>query len=103
MKILVLFDVARRIDPGETFSAESLKEESKPTEADVLACLQRLGHEVEMLAVFDNVTDIVERLKAYRPDVVFNLSESFYHDRSHQANIPALPALMNVRYTGPGP
>src|SRR5690349_20103302 len=49
MKILVLFDVARRMHPDETFSAESLKQEQKPTEADVLECLQRLGHEVETL------------------------------------------------------
>src|SRR5215472_8770283 len=63
MKILVLFDVARRMDPDETFCAESLKQEQKPTEADVLQCLQRLGHEVETLAVFDDVTDIVEKLR----------------------------------------
>src|SRR5216683_6312905 len=103
MKILVLFDVARHTDPQETFSAESLKEEDKPTEADVLQCLQRLGHDVETLAVFDNVTDIVEKLKAYSPDIVFNLSESFYQDRSHEPNIPALLELMKVRYTGSGP
>src|SRR5690349_7553745 len=36
MKILILFDVARPADPNETFSARSLKEEDKPTEADVL-------------------------------------------------------------------
>src|SRR5207244_856260 len=38
MKILVLFDIARRADPEESFSARSLKEEDKPTEADVLKC-----------------------------------------------------------------
>src|SRR5216683_3346461 len=103
MKILVLFDVARHTDPNETFSAKSLKEEDKPTEADVLQCLQRLGHEVETLAVFDNVADIVEKLKACSPDLVFNLSESFHHDRSHEPNIPALLELMKVRYTGSGP
>ena len=103
MKILILFDVARPADPNETFSARSLKEEDKPTEADVLRCLKRLGHDVETLAVFDNVTDIVEKLKAYAPDVVFNLSESFYQDRSHEPNIPALLELMKVRYTGSGP
>ncbi|MGA2594028.1 MAG: ATP-grasp domain-containing protein [Bryobacteraceae bacterium] len=102
MKILVLFDVARRRDPHETFSAESLKQEQKPTEADVLQCLQRLGHDVETLAVFDDVTHIVERLRACAPDVVFNLSESFHHDRSHEPNIPALLELMKVRYTGSG-
>src|SRR5262245_36228511 len=103
MKILVLFDVARRIDPQETFSAESLKQEQKPTEADVLECLQRLGHNVETLAVFDNVTHIVEKLRACAPDIVFNLSESFHHDRSHEPNIPALLELMKVKYTGSGP
>jgi D-alanine-D-alanine ligase len=103
MKILVLFDLARRASPEESFSEQSLKEEDKPTEADVLGCLARLGHEVETLSVFDNVTGIVEKLRTYAPDIVFNLSESFYHDRSHEPNIPALLELMKVRYTGSGP
>jgi D-alanine-D-alanine ligase len=103
MKILVLFDLARRASPEENFSEQSLKEEDKPTEADVLGCLARLGHEVETLSVFDNVTGIVEKLIGYAPDIVFNLSESFYHDRSHEPNIPALLELMKVRYTGSGP
>jgi len=103
MKILVLFDIARRADPQEVFAERALKEEDKPTEADVLRCLKRLGHEVETLAVFDNVAAIVEKLTAYAPDIVFNLTESFYHDRSHEPNIPALLELMKVRYTGSGP
>src|ERR1022692_4664845 len=90
MKILALFDVAQAADPAQDFSPESLKQQDKPTEASVLECLARLGHEVETLAVFDNVTAIVEKLKSYAPDVVFNLSESFHHDRSHEPNIPAL-------------
>jgi len=103
MKILVVFDVARPAASDEMFTARSLKEEDKPTEADVLRCLKRLGHDVETLAVFDNVAAIVEKLKSYAPDVVFNLSESFYHDRVHEPNIPALLELMKVRYTGSGP
>src|SRR5579864_4058650 len=103
MKVLVLFDIARPADPNQVFSPESLKqEEGKPTEADVLASLQRLGHEVETLAVFDNVTAIIDKLKTFVPDVVFNLSESFYHDRSHEPNITALLDLLKVRYTGSG-
>jgi D-alanine-D-alanine ligase len=101
MKVLVLFDVAHAADPNETFSPESLKEvEGKPTEADVLAALQRLGHEAETLAVYDNVPGILEKLKTFAPDVVFNLSESFYHDRAQEPNITALLDLMKVRYTG---
>src|SRR4051812_12538751 len=103
MKILVLFDLAHAADPDEAFSPETLKQQDKPTEACVLECLGRLGHHAETLAVYNNVTAIVEKLKACQPDVVFNLSESFYHDRSHEPNIPALLDLMKVRYTGAGP
>ena len=103
MKILALFDLAHAVDPAQEFSPESLKEQDKPTEACVLECLKRLGHDVETLAVFDNVPAIVEKLTTYAPDLVFNLSESFHHDRSHEPNIPALLDLMKVRYTGSGP
>src|SRR5437773_1951712 len=103
MKILIVFDVARPAEPDENFTVRSLKDEDKPTEADVLCCLKHLGHDVETLAVYDNVTAIVEKLKSSAPDVVFNLSESFYHDRSHEPNIPALLELMKVPYTGSGP
>jgi D-alanine-D-alanine ligase len=103
MKVLVLFDLAQRADPEEKFTPETLREQNKPTEACVMDCLQRLGHQVETLAAFDNVTAIVEKLTVCKPDIVFNLTESFYHDRSHEPNIPALLELMKVRYTGSGP
>ncbi len=104
MKVLVLFDVARPSSADETFSPEILKEqEDKETEADVLACLQRLGHEVETLAVFNDVVCIIDKLKAFAPDVVFNLTESFHSNRAHEPNIPALLELMKARYTGARP
>lgn len=104
MKVLVLFDIDRPAAPDEAFSPRTLKEqEDKPTEADVLRCLKRLGHEVETLAAFDDVVAIVDKIKSFAPDVVFNLLESFHDDRSHEPNIPALLELMKVRYTGAGP
>jgi D-alanine-D-alanine ligase len=104
MKILVLFDVHRPIGPDETFSVRSLRtEEEKPTEADVLACLRKLGHEVETLAVYDEVKVVFDRVFSFKPDVVFNLCETFFSDRAHEPNIPALLELMKVPYTGAGP
>ena len=104
MKILVLFDLARAPAPDENFSPKVLKEEEdKPTEADVLRCLKRLGHEVDTLAVFDNVGPIIDKVRDFAPDVVFNLSESFHHDRANEPNIPALLELLKVKYTGAGP
>jgi D-alanine-D-alanine ligase len=106
VKVLVLFDVAYRVlaATGGTFSPQELKEEQdKPTEADVLACLQRLGHEVDTLAVFDDVACILDKLKNFEPEVVFNLTESFHSSRAHEPNIPALLELMRVKYTGARP
>ena len=104
MKVLVLFDLNRRVDPDETFTLKALrKEEQKPTEADVISCLRALDHEVEQLAVYDNVRDMFERISSFAPDVVFNLCETFFLDRAHEPNIPALLDLMKVRYTGAGP
>jgi D-alanine-D-alanine ligase len=104
MRILVLFDVHRRIGPDETFSVRSLRtEEEKPTEADVLACLRKLGHEVETLAAFDDVRGVFDKVDAFKPEVVFNLCETFFSDRAHEPNIPALLELMKVPYTGAGP
>jgi D-alanine-D-alanine ligase len=104
MRILILFDIPRRVSPDETFSARALRtEEEKPTEADVLLCLRRLGHEVETLAVFDDVKDIFDKVRAFKPEVVFNLCETFFSDRAHEQNIPALLELMKVPYTGAGP
>ena len=104
MRILVLFDVHRPISPDETFSVRSLRtEEEKPTEADVLACLRKLGHEVETLAIYDEVKVVFDKVEAFKPDIVFNLCETFLSDRSHEPNIPALLELMKVPYTGAGP
>lgn len=103
MKVLVLYDMSRST-AGETFSPRELKEqEGKPTEADVLTCLGRLEHEVDSLPVFDDVASIIDKLRVFSPDVVFNLTESFRSNRANEPNIPALLELMKVRYTGAKP
>ncbi len=104
MRILVLFDVHRPVAEGRTFTESALRnEEAKPTEADVLACLRTLQHDVDTLAVYDDAKVVFDRVDSFKPDVVFNLCESFFSDRAHEPNIPALLELMKVPYTGAGP
>jgi D-alanine-D-alanine ligase len=104
MKVLVLFDLPRPVPADKAFTSESLREkEDRPTEADVLECLASLGHEVDTLAVFEGVFGIVEKIRSFAPDVVFNLCESFFNDRAKEPNVPALLELMRVRYTGANP
>lgn len=101
MKVLVLFDMPRPVAPDESFSLKGLREEhGGPTEADVISCLRKLGHEVDTLPVYDDVMAMVEKVRTFAPDVVFNLCESFYNERSNEPNIPALLELLKVPYTG---
>jgi D-alanine-D-alanine ligase len=103
MKVLLLFDVARPVAPDVTYTAEMFLEEAKIAEANILTSLQSLGHEVENMAVFDSVNDVVNKVVSSAPAVVFNQCESFRDDRSLEPNVPALLDMMKVRYTGSGP
>lgn len=103
MKILLLFDVARPVTADVVYTAEDFLREDKTAESNILASLRRLGHDVETMAVFDNVAAVVDKIKSYAPDVVFNQCESFYDNRALEPNIPALLDLMKIRYTGSGP
>jgi len=103
MKVLVLFDLPRRVGPDQTFTLKALREEEdRPTEADVISALAKLGHQVEILPVYDDALAVVQKVSDYAPDVVFNLCESFFNERSNEPNIPALLELLRVPYTGAG-
>jgi D-alanine-D-alanine ligase len=104
MKVLVLFDMPRPVAPDESFTLKALRdEENSPTEADVISCLRKLGHEVETLALYDNVVAVIDKVRTFEPDIAFNLCESFFNERSNESNIPALLELMKVPYTGASP
>ena len=104
MKVLVLFDLPHPVGADDTFTMKALREEEdRPTEADVISALGKLGHQVETLPVYDDVVAVAQKVRACDPNVVFNLCESFFNERSHEPNIPALLELLRVPYTGAGP
>ncbi|HEX4134577.1 MAG TPA: ATP-grasp domain-containing protein [Bryobacteraceae bacterium] len=103
MKVLLLFDVARPVAPDVAYTAEMFVEEYKTAESNVLESLQRLGHEVQTMAVFDSVGHVFDKVRSFAPDIVFNQCESFHDDRALEPNIPALLEMMKIRYTGSGP
>jgi D-alanine-D-alanine ligase len=104
VKVLVLFDIGRPPEPTDSFSVTALRrEEKKPMEADVITSLRNLGHEVDQLAVFDDVRAMFDRITSFAPDVVFNMCESFFLDRAHEPFIPGLLQLLKIKYTGAGP
>src|SRR5947209_12227840 len=73
-KVLVLFDTAGTPPPDQDFSAE-LKTDDWAAEAHVIGALRKLGHEVRTIGVWDEPGMIIDEIKNYPPDVVFNLTE----------------------------
>lgn len=72
------------------------------TEYHVIEALRLLGHKVSIIAVFDNVGEIISQLKELSPDIVFNLTEQYCGDRQLDKNIAAILELLDVPFTGSG-
>jgi D-alanine-D-alanine ligase len=102
LKVLALYDVPYAPPNGRAPRAFMVGDEWRD-ERDVLRALTKLGHAAEAFGLFDDVVPLVERLRAGKPDVVFNFCEGFRGARTQEGNIPALLELMGVAYTGAGP
>src|SRR5262249_55875161 len=72
-------------------------------ETDVYDALIRLGHQVRLLGLTDDVEVLVEELKRHRPDIVFNQVEQFKGDAVQERNVIALLEMFEIPFTGTGP
>lgn len=61
------------------------------------------GHECRRLSVDDKVEPLVAALTSDRPDLVFNIAESFAGKSALESNVAALLNLLDLRYTGSSP
>lgn len=100
--MLVLFDVPYAPPNGQDFR-DFMKGDEWRDERDVVRALIKLGHAVEVFGIHDDIAPLVARVQADRPDVVFNLCESFKADRKHESNLMGLLELLDVPYTGASP
>lgn len=70
----------------------------------VSAVLESTGHKVSLLAVHDDVDALVAGLTKNKPELVFNLLESFGKDIiGGQMGVAGILDLLELPYTGSGP
>jgi D-alanine-D-alanine ligase len=81
-------------------------DEDKPdiVTEQVAAALASGGHKTSILTVHDDVAEIVDGLRKKKPDLVFNLVESFGEDiLGGEMGVAGVLDLLGVPYTGGGP
>jgi D-alanine-D-alanine ligase len=69
----------------------------------VAAALRKQKHRVSIFGVHDDVRKLVSGFSRRRPDLVFNLLESFGENLGGDVAVAGLLDLLGLRYTGGGP
>ena len=84
-------------------TADALEPPVDPVLDQLSGALSGLGHEVDRLAVDNDVAPLVASLRSFQPDLVMNLAESFGGKSALESNVAALLNLLGLRYTGSSP
>jgi len=103
-KLRVLVLMHEDLVPPEDLKSLSESEFHRiKTESDVLGALQKLGHEVHPLGVWDAVSPIRVTVDEWDPDIVFNLLDEFQGEAIYDQHVVAYLELLRVPYTGNNP
>ena len=73
------------------------------TEYNVLAALENLGHEVRVIGIGDELTELRRSIQEFKPHIVFNLLDEFSGIQSYDYYVVAYLELIRQRYTGCNP
>jgi len=98
-KILLLFDSPYRCPRDHDFSDE-FKAPDWKAERDMYKSLTALGHDVCLLGLCDELAPLLDLVKTYQPDLVFNLAEVFRQQSDLEKNIICVLEMLGIPYTG---
>lgn len=103
MKVAVVFDSPHPEWSDADYKKEIAAGTVEEAEYDVAEALAANGHEVALVGIRDDVRQMVRRLTAFKPELVFNCAESFRGDSHNESAVAALYELHGWRYTGSPP
>ena len=82
---------------------DALEPPVDPVLENIEEALAANDHECRRIVVDDSVQPLVDALSSDKPDLVFNLAESFGGRSALESNVAALLNLLGLRYTGSSP
>jgi len=101
-RILVLMHESL-VPPASLKGLSDKKIDEFRTEYDVMATLEKAGHEVKALGLGDNLSELRSIVTDWKPDVAFNLLEEFQGIVTYDQYVVAFLELMKLPYTGCNP
>ena len=100
LKVLLIFDSPYFKPRGYDFKEEFQDEDNWYTENDVYKALLENGHTVRLLGLYNDINILLEEVKEFPPDVIFNLVEVFNQKVYLDKNIAGLLEMLGFPYTG---
>jgi D-alanine-D-alanine ligase len=100
-RVIVIFN--RDFEGAEADPENKAREDIKDIALHIVELLERDGFVTGTHGVTGDVFGAVEAIKAFAPDVVFNLCESIGGDNRFEPLLPLLLDREGIAYTGSGP
>ena len=91
------------VPPDDLHHWEDPRMEKYQTEHDVKTTLVKLGHEVEMVGVYDDIAPIRKTIEKWKPHIAFNLIEDFAGVSAFDYYVVSYLEMLKVPYTGCNP
>ena len=91
------------IPPDSLDGVENKKKEPWWTEYDVVSTLRRMGHEVLLVGVRNELGVIQDAIEKYKPHIAFNLIEEFAGFPLFAGHVVSYLELRKQKYTGCNP
>ncbi len=103
-KLRVLVLTHESLVPPDSLDGYTLQEiDEWETEYDVISVLREEEHDVRVLGMYDNLSDLRMAITEWKPDIAFNLLQEFQGIVSYDQHIVAYLELMRQPYTGCNP
>jgi D-alanine-D-alanine ligase len=103
-KLRVMMLVHYTLVPPEDLKAkDDPRMEKYRTEYDVKTALLALGHEVQVIGVYDDLGPIRRTVEEWKPHIAFNLLEDFAGISAFDYSVVSFLELLRVPYTGCSP
>jgi len=91
------------VPPDDLHDKKDPRMEKYRTEYDVKSALLNLGHEVQVVGVYDDLAPIRKLNEEWKPHIAFNLLEDFAGNSAFDYYVVSYFEMMRIPYTGCNP